>query len=211
MNIAHTKLADKIHLLTFDTQKDITSTFLRLQEYYESPKFKGKIFSLNEFKKWYIATSPNGIKTGKFSYYSDWNGFNIPSYVLKPFHDGKFNPLSRQERKFLNIFKNEVGVFYVIGIHKKIKKIRQLLKHETAHGLFYTNDDYRKEITHALSKFNIEPIKNELRLRAGYNETVLQDEVHAHSLDSASGLTTPIPRKLSTKLKHIYKKYLKQK
>jgi hypothetical protein len=211
MNIAHTKLTDKIHLLTFETQRDITSTFLRFQEYYESPKFKGKPFSLNEFKKWYTATSPNGIKTGKFSYYSDWNGFNIPSYVLKPFYDGKFNPLSKLENKILNLFKDEVGAYYIIGIHKKIKKINNFLKHETAHGLFYTNDNYKNEVTRTLSKFNINPIKEELKSRAGYNEAVLQDEVHAYSLDSASGLTTPIPKKLSAKLNKIYAKYLKQK
>jgi len=107
MRIEHQTLTDRIHLLIFPTQRDVTLTLLRFQEHYESPKFRGKIFSLEEFKRWYVANSPNGIKTGEFTYYTDWNGFNIPSYVLQPFRDGKFNPLSEQERKFLDIFKDE--------------------------------------------------------------------------------------------------------
>ena len=210
MNTQHKKLVDKIHLLTFDTQEDITSTFLRFQEYYESPNFRGKIFSLAEFKQWYIKTSSKGIESGEFTYYSDWNGFNIPSYVLKPFYDGEFNPLSEAEKSLLEIFKDELGVFYIIGVHKETKKIAQLLKHETAHGLFYTNNDYRNEVEQVLAKYDTEPIKDELRSKAGYHEEVLEDEVHAYSIDSASGLNTPIPEKLSTELREIYEKYLKQ-
>jgi len=209
MNIKHTKLADKIHLLTFENQKDITSTFLRFQEHYESPNFRGKIFSLNEFKQWYIKTSPNGVMSGKFTYYSDWNGFNIPSYVLKPFYDGKFDPLSEQENELLDIFKNEISPFYIIGVHEGMKKMDQLLNHEIAHGLFYTNDNYRIEVLQTLSQFDIEAIKDELRSKAGYHEEVMNDEVHAYSIDSVSNLKTPIPEKLSMELKKLYEKYLK--
>lgn len=151
MHIEHTKLADKIHLLTFDSQQNIASTFCRFQEHYESPNFREKIFSLEEFQKWYIQNSPNGRKTGDFTYYSDWNGFNIPSSTLQPFYDGRFNPLSDAEKRILDMFENETGVFYIIGIHKGTEKIDQLLRHETAHGLFYTNDDYRTQVLSLLS------------------------------------------------------------
>ncbi len=209
MNIEHKKLTDKIHLLTFENQRDITSTFLRFQEYYESPNFRGKIFSLEEFKMWYIKTSPKGIASGEFTYYSDWNGFNIPSYVLKPFYDGKFNPLSGEERNFLNIFKDEADTFYIIGVHRETKEANQLLKHEIAHGLFYTNDNYRFEVQQILSQFDIKAIKEELRLKAGYHEEVLEDEVHAYSIDFSSNLKTPIPEKLSVELRKLYEKYLR--
>jgi hypothetical protein len=99
MQIDHQILVDRIHLLTFDNQIDLTSTFLRFQEHYESPFFKGKYFTLDEFKEWYIKTSPNGKKSGKFTYYTDWGGFNIPSYILKPFYNGAFNPLSENEKQ----------------------------------------------------------------------------------------------------------------
>jgi len=205
MSIEHRKLADRIHLLTFENQRDITSTFLRFQEHYESPNFRGKIFSLEEFKEWYIKNSPKGIASGEFTYYSDWNGFNIPSYILTPFYDGKFVPLSEQEKSFLDIFKNEVGKFYVIGVHKQAP---HFLKHEISHGLFHTNDSYRLEVQHILSQFGVEAIKEELRQKAGYHEEVLEDEVHAYSIDSESNLKTPIPEKLSAELRKLYEKYL---
>ena len=99
------EIIKNIFHISFSTQHELASTFLRFQEYYESPKFRGKIFSFYEYKKWYTANSPKGKKTGKFTYYKDWGGFNIPSYVLKPFYQGKFNPLSNKEKKFLRAFK----------------------------------------------------------------------------------------------------------
>jgi len=51
MVIEKRDLSDKIHLMIFDNQKELTTTFLRFQEHYESPKFRGKIFSLKEFIK----------------------------------------------------------------------------------------------------------------------------------------------------------------
>lgn len=207
MKIEHKILADKIYLLIFETQKELTSTFLRFQEHYESPKFRGKFFSLNEFKKWYIKNSPNGVKTGKFTYCSDWNGFNIPSYILKPFYKNKFNPLSQAEKKILQIFKNEKNNFYIIGIHKEFEISEKVLKHEMAHGLFYVNANYKNEVVSVLSVFNTEKIKKELRLKAGYHEEVFEDEINAYSIISGKKLKTPFPKKMRKELKKIYKKY----
>lgn len=207
MKIEHKILANKVHLLIFEKQKDITSTFLRFQEYYESPKFKGKVFSLKDFKEWYKKNSPNGIKTGKFTYYSDWNGFNIPSYVLKPFYKGLFNPISVKEKKILDIFDKEKGIFYIIGVHKESKISDNVLKHEIAHGLFYTNKKYKEEIISLLSKFNLDKIKEELRSRAGYHEAVLDDEVHAYGIIYGGKLKISFPKKLQVGLEKIYKKY----
>jgi hypothetical protein len=209
MKIEHKVLVRNIHLLTFENQLDITSTFLRFQEYYESPKFKGEFFTLEEFKEWYIKNSPKGIETGKFTYYSDWNGFNIPSYILEPFYKNKFKNLSESEKNILNIFKDEKEPFYIIGVHKQSKLNDQVLKHEIAHGLFSTNQYYKKEVLSILSKYETELIKQELRLKGGYHEDVLDDEVHAYSLTSSSKLETKIPRKLTEELKSIYNKYYK--
>src|SRR3990167_8171616 len=108
------EIIKNIFHLNVDTQEELTTTFLRFQEHYESPEFKGKIFTLEEFKKWYILNSPNGKKTGRFTYYEDWAGFNIPSEVLEPFYEGKFNPLADYEQKFLDLFKEKRdGKFYV--------------------------------------------------------------------------------------------------
>ena len=208
MAIEQFNVTNRIHLLIFDTQKDVASTFLRFQEHYESPEFRGKIFSLEEFKKWYVQNSPKGKETGEFTYYSDWNGFNIPSSVLKPFYQGKFDPLSEQERKFLERFKDEPEPFYVIGVHRATKKFYALLGHEVAHGLFYTDETYRNEVLKLLSKFDTELIREELRSK-GYHEQVLDDEVHAYIIDTDRKIKAPIPKELVTKLRTLYEEHLR--
>ncbi len=129
MDIKHERLTPRIHLLTFPTQIEIASTFLRFQEHYESQEFKGKIFSLEEFKRWYVQNSPKGKASGEFTYYQDWAGFNIPSYVLSPFYRGEFDPLSEQEAVILRMFRNEQEPFYIIGIHAQARKLEALLRH----------------------------------------------------------------------------------
>lgn len=208
MAIEQFNVTNRIHLLIFDTQKDVASTFLRFQEHYESPEFRGKIFSLEEFKEWYVQNSPKGKETGEFTYYSDWNGFNIPSSVLKPFYQGKFNPLSEQERKFLQRFKDEPEPFYVIGVYRATKNLGAILRHETAHGLFFTDETYRNEVLKILSQFDTESIRDELRSKAGYHEQVLDDEVHAYSIDTGRKIKTPIPKGLVTKLRTLYEEHL---
>ncbi len=106
----------------------------------------------------------------------------------------------------MNIFKNEVGKFYIIGVHKQAL---HFLEHEIAHGLFYTNDSYRAEVQKIISQFDIEAVKEELRQKAGYHEDVLEDEVHAYSIDMESNLRVPIPEKLSAGLRKLYEKYFK--
>ena len=63
MKINKRKIGNNIYLLMFENQFELCSTMLRFQEYYESPKFKNKIFTLEEYKKWYS----KGNK--KFTYY----------------------------------------------------------------------------------------------------------------------------------------------
>ncbi|MFA7252416.1 MAG: hypothetical protein WC027_00995 [Candidatus Paceibacterota bacterium] len=209
MKIDHKILPGNIHLLTFENQLDITSSFLRFQEYYESPKFKGQFFTLKEFREWYIKNSPRGKKTGKFTYYSDWSGFNIPSYVLKPFYENKFRNLSESEKNILNIFINEKEPFYIIGVHKKSKLSNQLLKHEIAHGLFATNKNYKKEILSVLSNYDTDLVKQEIRSKGSYHEDVLEDEIHAYCLATNSKLKVRIPDGLTKELRSVYKKYYK--
>ena len=107
------------------------------------------------------------------------------------------------------MFKKEKEPFYIIGVHKQSKLSDQLLKHEIAHGLFTTNQNYRKEVLFILSKYDTKLIKQELRSKGGYHEDVLDDEVHAYSLATNSKLKTQVPVKLSKELSSIFKKYYK--
>ena len=71
-----------IYHVSFPNQYLLAATFLRFQEHYESPKFRGRIFDWEEFMDWYAE------QKGKFSYLQDWSGFNLPSPVFEPFRSG---------------------------------------------------------------------------------------------------------------------------
>jgi hypothetical protein len=158
--------------INFKSQIDLCSTFLRFQEYYESPKFKGTIFTLEDYKKWY---SSSEIK-GAFTYYTDWSGMNIPSYCLEPFYNGLFDPLTSREKQILDIFDGKTGKYYIIGTHGKLK---HSLKHEIAHALFYISDEYQNEAVSLLKDVKCESFRDYL-LKIGYDNEVMIDEIQAY-------------------------------
>ncbi len=146
----------------------MTSTFLRFQEYYESPEFRGKIFTLEEYMDWYAS------REGKFTYFDDWAGFNIPSNVLMPFYGGLFDPLMEKEKALLNFFKNMRGDFYVIGTTKGSDDVTL---HEIIHGLFFLFPAYRQDVIACIGHFDTNHFSDYL-LR-DYNEAVLNDEINS--------------------------------
>lgn len=194
------RIGKNIFHLKFRNQYDITSTLLRFQEHYESPKFRNKIFTLEEFMDWYAK------KNGNFTYYEEWNGFNIPSYVLKPFLEGKFNPLTKKEKAFLRLFQNKKGKFYIIGTHGKSQK---LLKHEIAHALFYVSPEYKKEMINCLDKLGSKQIEKQI-LELGYCRQVLRDEAQAYLIENSKKIKmpeNPKAERIRRKMKKIFKKY----
>ncbi len=173
------RIIDRVFHLLFKTQGALASTFLRFQEHYESPVFRGKVFARAEFVSWYRA------RHGAFTYHEDWGGFNIPSYVLAPFFDGRFDPLSHRERRLLELFEDRRGdTFYVIGTFKGGDN--ETLKHEIAHGLFHTDLHYRRRVLAVLDDADAWLIEEwQEHLAEYYHPAVWRDEIHAHLVDAA--------------------------
>lgn len=177
------ELLPGIFHVSFKKQKKLASTFLRFQEHFESPKFRGEIFSLDEYKKWYIKHSKKGKKKGKFTYYKDFIGFNFPSEILEPFYEGWFNPLSKREQKILDLF---AGIrkkrFYIIGTSEDRAKKEDALRHEIAHGLFYMNPQYKEDVHYVLARVpekEKKKIARFFRKDRVYHESAWEDEMHA--------------------------------
>ncbi len=182
------EVADNIYHLVFPTQELLASTFLRPQEFYESPEFQGEVFSLDEFVEWYTVNSPKGKETGEFTYYTDWNGFNVPSSALDPFYGGKFNPLSYKEQFLLGLFEEDER-FYVFGSH--MKKPGKTRDHEMAHALFYTNPDYRAEVLEIIDSIDLDlrtEINSYFEKSGGYHPSVYPDETQAYIIASLDKL-----------------------
>ena len=181
-----------IYLLRFDTQYDLAATFLRFQEHYESPRFHGRVFSLEEYMDWYAE------QYGNFTYYQDWAGFNVPSTALRAFYAGKFDPLTRKEQRLLRLFEKLRGRFYIIGIFDRRERD---LTHELAHALFFTDAGYRKAVRRALRTYATGALERQL-VEAGYARHVIQDEIQAYliapsgKLGAASKGLVPLRRKL---------------
>jgi hypothetical protein len=163
---------------------DLHSMFLRFQEYYESPKFAGTVFTEKEFREWHIT------EYGE-TYENKWAGFNIPDYIITPFKQGVFNPLSKAEKTLLKICK-PFNRFYIIG---SMEADDDTLKHEMAHAAFYLSDTYRHEVTKLVEDLpNLQDLKRKL-VTTGYTEDVLVDEIQAYAITTSS---SPIYIELNT-------------
>jgi hypothetical protein len=200
------KITEEIIHLIFDTQENLCRHFIRFQEHYESPEFRGKIFTLGQYRQWYAK------RNGGFTYYRDWIGMNIPSYVLDPFIKGLFDPLTAEEQTIVNMFRCREGKYYLIGTFEDDKEQDTTIRHEVCHGLFYTDDKYCKKVTELIEQ-NWNELK-ELRewlLRQGYSKDVLLDECHAYVSEAKEKQWSygEFPASLNKKLQNLLKRRVK--
>jgi len=169
-----------IHL-KYPTQRALCSAFVRVQEFYESPylQIQQMFFTLETFRD--IYAKHHG---GKFTYFTDWNGFNVPSHVFKRFFIIYWNHLRPEEKDLY--FKIPMKYwysgeqFYVIGTHNDAD-----IKHEVAHGLFFLNDRYRKEMITAIERVDKKKIKTWVKklTKMGYGHNVIDDEIQAYFVE----------------------------
>ncbi|PIN87947.1 hypothetical protein COV12_01195 [Candidatus Woesearchaeota archaeon CG10_big_fil_rev_8_21_14_0_10_32_24] len=209
------KVHEQIYHVRFKSQNNLSKTFCRFQQHFESPFFKGKYFSMASFKRWYITHSPDAKKTGRFTYYQDWAGYNVPSYVFKPFQKGKFDPLSPEETALLTVLPlKEKKKFYVIGTYGNHTK--DTIQHEIAHGLFFTNKEYRKDmlrLIYQIDKQSREAINHHFAQTKGYHHDVWLDETHAYIMTmldhlKKNGVNINPLKNINKEMNILFKKYV---
>lgn len=196
------ELIPNLFVIKHKNRKQSALTFIRFQEYYESPKYKNKKFSIEEFYNYYKNTH------GSFSYHKNWAGFNFPSHVLHEVN--KKMKLTTRENQIFNLLKNREKC-YIIGVNKNEHK--NTYRHEVAHGLYFLNKEYKKEVIKILKNKNLNPIKKILR-KMGYHNSVLTDEVQAYLCFDLNdlkqfGLNVDPYRNLRKKLKKVFHKHFK--
>jgi hypothetical protein len=196
MNINHTlvkgtvkEIHPKIFCVTIDDDYDRAMLFCRYQEFYESPykQFRGKYFTLTEYMRYY----KNHRKEKVFTYPYDWVGYNIPSKIvskaLLTFSKGQWteydeimsNIWDSCENYLLQFYKPKTK-WYLIGASNKDI---QTMNHEIAHGLYYTDKDYKKSCEKLLSRIkgrDYSFLKKSL-LKIGYvdDDEIINDEIQA--------------------------------
>ena len=166
---------DRIIHLHADTQFELCYTFLRPQEFYEGEfdEIRGKVFTLDQFIELY--SNQHG---GKFTYLTDWGGFNIPSNIYERFLR-KFE-LASEERAMSELVDSckPDGKYYIIGTYG----MGSALDHEIAHAKYYLVDEYKEQvdsITKSLPEDMFSTVKQYL-LNTGYCENVIRDEIQAY-------------------------------
>lgn len=171
-----------VHHIKFSTRYECAATFIRLQEFYESP-FRGfyrRYFTLEEYMDRYAK------ENGNFTYTTDWEGFNVPGNVIRTFFK-KDSPFWYDMRCKETILYNNLEEvirsgerFYLIGTSDEDG--HSAIDHEYSHGFWYLNRKYRADQQHALdgiSKRIMVKLESKL-LEKGYRKSVILDELQAY-------------------------------
>lgn len=173
----------------YNTRYELCSSFMRLQEFYESdlPGIQGNVFSLEQYMDAYAK------RNGGFSYTMDWSGFNIPSNIFHLFihhyRDSVLDKLLLDKEKILidaiNAQVNAVlpsdATFYIIGSYKDCVREASVIQHEVAHALYNLDLDYKY---HADIACNVLPDRDaiiDVLKEWGYSGSVIHDEVQAYA------------------------------
>lgn len=184
-----TKIAPQILLFEGCNQKELTLTFFRIQEYYESPlnTLKCKQFSVFDF----LYESMD--YEGNIDYFSFWGGFNIPGDILLDWWNthSDWTPLEHQLIRDIRLNVDMDQPFYVIGA---LEGDITTIEHEISHALFFIDQEYQKE----MSGLNLDmatfysdtwnQMENHL-LEMGYCQQVISDEIQAYMIESEESLT----------------------
>jgi hypothetical protein len=168
-----------------DSQYKLAATFMRFQEFYESPKFKGQDFSVEEFMDWYA--EQHG---GRFTYFDDWHCFNVPHQVFDIFRrsnndlgaNSEFKKLAQwscKERRLMDSLRHRAWPYYVIGLTERRATVGGDIKHEFIHGVCHINIVFKMEATKIISKYGLIPVFDIFR-KWGYDESVRGDETIAY-------------------------------
>ncbi len=168
-----TKLSPKRLLLEFATRKEMTLSNFRISEFFEGKEgIKGQYFTADQFIDKY------SDEKGDLDYFSYWEGFNYPKADLMIFYR-TFEDLSTREINIINASKQIDDNGYIISCEEGDA---MTIKHETAHAIFFENEEYKVKATEVINTLDssiIEKYKNHLK-EMGYIEEVLIDEMNAY-------------------------------
>lgn len=149
-------------------------TMCRPQEFFEcdSLKLRNNQFTFEEFIDHFTD------EKGKFTYFLDWSGFNIPGFILDSFFK-KFE-LTRRENILRNLVKKFSGQQYYVIATKKDDEMT--VKHELVHAYYHMDPEYKKQADILIKNLE-KPLRDKLVSVLkdwGYLKKVFYDEINAY-------------------------------
>ena len=221
MSLSVSEITENVFHVEAESQYEIASTFMRVQEFYESPYkgIRGHFFTHEQ----YMDTCAFGNKRSAqdepvFSYFEDWAGFNVPGNVFRNWLD-KFPRKSMwdKELELVNLIDENVeegNKFYVIGTYDA-----DTINHELSHAWYYLDRKYRKtmgDIADKLSDRAKEQLKKYI-IAEGYVAAVVRDETIAYLSTNEMTRTAkmfdkvPVPWKIVYELQKTFEKFKEEK
>ena len=201
------EISKGIYFIEFENNYDLAMLFLRYQEYYESPKFKNKNFSIIDYMEWYSKSNK-----GSFTYATDWAGFNIPVHIIALAYVAAPD-CNKYDVEMMQIYQKIKSIeviekSYLIGA---VKGKSSTIKHEVAHGLYFVDEKYKREMDFLISelpKTIYKKIKTKL-LKMGYCKDVIKDEIQAY-LTQKPPYFDCITNQMQKPFLEFFKKYIKE-
>jgi hypothetical protein len=169
--------------LDFDSMEQMSKTLIRPQEYAESPKFQGRVFTTSRLK--------NYFKSFKESPYTCYVGFNIPGSCIVEFFN-KFSNFNSAELRLKEVVAQAPERFYLIGSADRDAKKPSWKAgdHELAHACWYLREDYKlgcQAVIAEVPEQLITSMRNRLLSWGCYAPIVIEDEIHAYLGTDALG------------------------
>jgi hypothetical protein len=208
------QLKSKIWHLHFESSYDLNLHFFRVQEFYESCNFGGRAgLKFIDLMEWYSKNN-----NGAFTYPTDWAGFNIPGEeIFRLAKEGipdrnRYDDMIISIAEYIKSKENGMEDFYIIGTSQEDECLKETIRHELAHGLFFADDVYKEKSTELVNNlpgrarsFLYKKLKE-----CGYGDKVLVDEAQAYL---ATGLyesfNTKALRSQMPEFEKLFKKHSK--
>lgn len=214
------QIMPSLYHFEFKQKHDLFLSVMMVQEFYESQdkKIKGKKFTLEDM----IVAYSKMNEDGDFSYFLDWNAFNFPDMAVKKYLKLNRDTLMIRETTTLNEMEKIIGaedttpnpkVYFIATYTEKNKHAGRDLKHEIAHGLYYTNSMYRRVMDELLWTYRDLVSKIYVALsELNYCDDVLADEAQAYlstsDIRELRGFGFPnIPEDIISSFREIFKSF----
>lgn len=205
------KVIKKTYRMHFKKQTDMSSVFWRAQEFYESPKYRKKIFTFEEYKNWYSEEWGKG----KWTYMTDWCGFNVPASSIaesRQLHNSNdFRDDDKLLFKIYDFIESLEGSkdFYLIGTYGNSPETTGTYNHELCHAMWATMPEYRKKAKKLIQSTTTrqkEIMKKEL-FNDGYRSGVVLDESNAYWSTGIIHEKTRLGKVKTKEFEDLFKQY----
>lgn len=206
------EVANNIYWAEFEDDYTLCMSFLRFQEYYESPDstVRGQVVPYLDL----IEKYSKGTSNWAFSYVADWGGFNLPSRVIEEVLARGIPDHNIYDYRILAIHSfirsRTDKPYYLIGTGRRQESY---LKHEIAHGLFYTLPEYEEEMLRLIEDLSPDVLDGlyQILLGDGYTSEVLDDEVQAYiSTGMDDSFSFYIEDKVKARFEEVFNRYYEQ-